>query len=61
MNTSKIIDSITKGAKGLKLPLIIGTQDFEENEYVGLFNAEDEEEEDFTNEIKNERILAKKI
>ena len=53
MNTSKIMESITKGAKGLKLPLIIGTKDFEENEYVGLVNAEDEEE-DFTNEIKNE-------
>ena len=51
MNTSKILDA--KNIKGLRLPLIIGTQDFNDNEYIGLYNPEDDEE-DFTNEIKNE-------
>ena len=53
---SKIMDNnLTKNNRGLKLPLIIGSNDFNQNEYVGLVNDEDEEEEEnFNNEIKND-------
>jgi hypothetical protein len=52
---SKIMDNnITKSNRGLKLPLIIGTKDFLQNEYIGLVNEDEEEEEDFNNEIKND-------
>ena len=54
MNSKLIDNNLTKNNRGLKLPLIIGTNDFMMNDYVGLVNDDDEEEEDFNNEIKNE-------
>ena len=54
MNSKIIGDNLTKNNRGLKLPLIIGTNEFSQNDYVGLVNDEDDEEEDFNNEIKND-------
>ena len=52
---SKIMDNnITKNNRGLKLPFTIGSNDFYQNDYIGLVNDDDEDEEDFNNEIKNE-------
>ena len=54
MNSKLMDNNLTKNNRGLKLPLIIGTNDFLLNDYIGLVNDEDEEEEDFNNEIKND-------
>ena len=54
MNSKLMDNNLTKNNRGLKLPLIIGTNDFLINDYIGLVNDEDEEEEDFNNEIKND-------
>ena len=54
MNSRIMDNNITKNNRGLKLPLIIGSADFNQNEYIGLVNDDDEEEEDFNNEIKND-------
>jgi len=53
MNSKLMDNNITKNNRGLKLPLIIGSNDFNTNDYIGLVN-DDDEEEDFNNEIKNE-------
>ena len=55
MNSKLMDNNLTKNNRGLKLPLIIGSNDFLQNDYIGLVNDEDEEEEEnFNNEIKNE-------
>ena len=54
MNSKLMDNNLTKNNRGLKLPLIIGTNDFIQNDYIGLVNDDDEEEEDFNNEIKND-------
>ena len=54
MNSKIIGDNLMKNNRGMKLPLIIGTNDFNQNDYIGLVNDDDEEEDDFNNEIKNE-------
>ena len=54
MNSKIIGDNLMKNNRGMKLPLIIGTSDFNQNEYIGLVNDDEEEEEDFNNEIKTD-------
>ena len=53
MNSKIIGDNLMKNNRGMKLPYIIGASDFNQNEYIGLVN-DDDEEEDFNNEIKTD-------
>ena len=54
MNSKVMDNNLMKNNRGLKLPLIIGSKDFQENDYIGLV-LDDEEEENFDNEIRNEQ------
>ena len=56
MNSKLMDNNLMKNNRGLKLPMIIGTKDFKDNDYIGLVQDDDEEEdENFNNEIKNEQ------
>jgi len=56
MNSKVMDNNLMKNNRGLKLPMIIGTQDFKENDYIGLvLDDEEEEEENFNNEIRNDQ------
>ena len=54
MNSKVMDNNLMKNNRGLKLPLIIGSKDFQDNDYIGLV-LDDEEEENFDNEIRNEQ------
>ena len=55
MNSKVMDNNLMKNNRGLKLPMLIGTKDFKENEYIGLVLDDEEEEENFDNEIRNEQ------
>ena len=56
MNSKVMDNNLMKNNRGLKLPMIIGTKDFKENDYIGLVLDDDKEEEDnVVNEMKNEQ------
>ena len=56
MNSKVMDNNLMKNNRGLKLPMIIGTQDFKENDFIGLvLDDEEEEEENFNNEIRNDQ------
>ncbi len=56
MNSKVMDNNLMKNNRGFKLPMIIGTKDFQENDYIGLvLDDEKEEENNFINEIKNEQ------
>ena len=55
MNSKVMDNNLMKNNRGLKLPMIIGTKDFNDNDYIGLvLDDEEEDENNFNNEIRNE-------
>ena len=56
MNSKVMDNNLMKNNRGLKLPMLIGTKDFNDNDYIGLvIDDEEEEEENFDNELRNEQ------
>ena len=56
MNSKVMDNNLMKNNRGLKLPMLIGTKDFNDNDYIGLVIDDDEEEEEnFDNELRNEQ------
>ena len=46
MNSKVMDNNLMKNNRGLKLPMLIGTKDFNDNDYIGLVIDDDEEEEE---------------
>ena len=55
MNSKVMDNNLMKNNRGLKLPLLIGTKDFNDNDYIGLVLDDEEEEENFDNELRNDQ------
>ena len=63
MNSKVLDNNLMKNNRGLRLPMIIGSKDFNENEFMGLVLDDDEDDNDFNNEIRNEQgvIVPKEV
>ena len=55
MNSKVLDNNLMKNNRGLRLPLIIGSKDFNENEFIGLVLDDEEDDNNFDNEIRNEQ------